>query len=157
MDSTLHYAARFGDVDAVNEALAAGAEVNAVNKNGTTPLSLASAKGHEAVVGALLAAGAVVNATNNHGDTPLDIARRDSVRAKIQAHIEGKFVINRMFVVCLRRLIHQSDLFFNNVCRAWSGTYRSIHIPSRESSILRSLSRDASEWCRRHNARHRHS
>ena len=74
----------------VGALLAAGAEVNAVDKDGDTPLHLASRYGREVVVGALLAAGAEVNAVDNNGKTPLDVARTCSVRAMIQAHIKGK-------------------------------------------------------------------
>ena len=55
-------AAGKGDLVRVKALLAAGADVNATDKNGSFPLLLASAQGHLDVVQALLAAGADVNA-----------------------------------------------------------------------------------------------
>ena len=54
--------------------VAAGANVNAVNRWKMTPLYFASRQGHQAVVLLLLAAGAVVNIMNKYGETPLFIA-----------------------------------------------------------------------------------
>ena len=53
----LHDAARRGDLAAVERLLAAGAQVDATDGGGATPLYLASGEGHTAVVARLLAAG----------------------------------------------------------------------------------------------------
>ena len=100
----IHDAAVFGNIEAVKKHLAAGADVNAKNENGETPLHLAptppivelliaegadvNAKSrsgltslHLAAIGnqkkiaeLLIAAGADVNAKDEDGGTPLDIA-----------------------------------------------------------------------------------
>ena len=48
-----------------------GADVNAKNNDGWTPLHWASENGHEAIVSLLLEKGADVNAKDNDGETPL--------------------------------------------------------------------------------------
>jgi cytochrome c len=53
----LHDAARRGDLAAVERLLAAGAQVDATDGGGATPLYLAAGEGHAAVVARLLAAG----------------------------------------------------------------------------------------------------
>jgi len=53
----LHDAARRGDLAAVERLLAAGAQLDATDGGGATPLYLASGEGHTAVVARLLAAG----------------------------------------------------------------------------------------------------
>ena len=67
----LHNAARSGDLGEVARLLAAGADVDRANNNGTTPLHCASRNGHDAVVAALLTAGADANAEITDGRTPL--------------------------------------------------------------------------------------
>ena len=60
-----------GHMDVVRALLAAGADVNARNNYGDTPLHEASCHGHMDVVRALLAAGADLGARNDDGYTPL--------------------------------------------------------------------------------------
>ena len=54
--------------------LDAGADANARDRYGDTPLHRALGKGHVEVVRALLDAGADVNARDDFGDTPLRLA-----------------------------------------------------------------------------------
>ncbi len=54
--------------------LAEGADVNAKDKYGQTPLLLAAYEGHKAVVERLVANGANVTATAKNGATPLKVA-----------------------------------------------------------------------------------
>jgi|TARA_B100002003_G_scaffold33438_1_gene28604 ankyrin repeat protein len=65
-------AAGLGDLEAVKQHLAAGVDVNAKNKNGTTPLHRAAYYGRKETAELLIAKGADVNAKDKDGDTPLD-------------------------------------------------------------------------------------
>jgi hypothetical protein len=56
------------------EFLDAGADVNALNEHGRTPLHEACLQRHTAIARLLLDAGADVNARNDDGETPLDLA-----------------------------------------------------------------------------------
>jgi len=66
--------AYFGDIEFVNLFLSKGADVNAKDNNGITPLYKASSMGHYEVVKLLLSKGADVNAKDNNGWTPLRVA-----------------------------------------------------------------------------------
>ena len=63
-----------GDVVQMQALLAKGAEVNARNAHGWTPLHVAAAGGDPAVVALLLQYGADVHAQSHIGTTPLDNA-----------------------------------------------------------------------------------
>ena len=67
----LHQAVRQGDVAAVERLLAQGADVNATDEYGRTPLHLAD---DPKIAEMLLAKGASLNAPDNTGNTPLHIA-----------------------------------------------------------------------------------
>ena len=73
-DNSIHEAAEAGKTEAVKQALADGADVNAKNENGVVPLSSAAYFGHKKVVELLIAKDADVNAKDNLGDTPIDWA-----------------------------------------------------------------------------------
>ena len=66
----LHDAARRGDLDAVREAMAQGADLNAIEK-GKTPLALAATNGRAEVAEFLIGKGADVNKFTGHGQPPL--------------------------------------------------------------------------------------
>ena len=70
----LHCAAAHGQAALVRSLLAAGADPNAVDDNGATPLHWAAVQGHYAVARLLLEAGANPNAENNKGATPVHLA-----------------------------------------------------------------------------------
>ena len=87
----LHIAAALNEIEAVAALISHGADVNARNKGGETPLMLASWWGHAKVVEALLDAGAdkELKATSGiwKGNTALDIARdnnKDDVVAVLE-------------------------------------------------------------------------
>ena len=76
--NALLVAAKNGDIEAVKQHLAAGANVNAKAGDGTTPLHNAAVYGHNEIAEFLIANGASVNAIivsgRNQGKTPLDLA-----------------------------------------------------------------------------------
>ena len=74
----IHKAAVDGNIEAVKQHLAAGADVNAKEKGGT-PLHYAVGTGHKVIAVLLIAEGADVNAKSDSGSTPLDWAIRRNV------------------------------------------------------------------------------
>ena len=79
-------AATFGPPELVKGLLEAGAQVNAKDIRGLTPLMLAVATDRQSpeTIGALLAKGADVNATDLTGQTALDWARKIGVKTTIK-------------------------------------------------------------------------
>ena len=77
--TSIHDAARTGNIEAVKQHLADGAEVNANSSGGRTPLHWAANRGHEEVAELLIAKGAEVNAMDVLlGWTPLDYAEGET-------------------------------------------------------------------------------
>jgi ankyrin repeat protein len=70
----LHLAAEAGNKEIVELLIAKGADVNAKDKRGRTPLFGAAALGRKEIAGLLIAKVADVNAKDKVGDTPLDWA-----------------------------------------------------------------------------------
>lgn len=64
-------AAELGGIEDVSRLLADGADVNATNVYGNTPLQAAASLGHKSIAELLIAKGADVNAKDSDGDTPL--------------------------------------------------------------------------------------
>ena len=97
-EDSIHVAAIMGNIEAVRQHLAAGADVNAKNQNGSTPLHLAPASGHKEIAELLIARGADVNAKNKYGVTPLHFAagygRKETVELLIAkgADVSAKVV-----------------------------------------------------------------
>ena len=75
-DRALLDAAEKGNIEAVKQHLAAGADVNAMGRG--TPLHYAAYGGHKEVAELLIAEGADVNETNGSGETPLDYAKTET-------------------------------------------------------------------------------
>ena len=73
-DRALLDAANDGNIKAVKQHLAAGADVNAKDDNGWIPLHFAVYYGHKEIVELLIAKGAEVNAKDKNGWTPLHLA-----------------------------------------------------------------------------------
>jgi ankyrin repeat protein len=76
LDESLHQAAMAGDVSRVRSLIAGGANLNAKNKDGRTPLMLASMYGHADVVQALLTSGADPNAQDRQGHTAISAVQQ---------------------------------------------------------------------------------
>jgi cytohesin len=76
-DISIHKAAYDGNIEAVKQHLAAGADVNAKDKKRWTPLHRAVQKGHKKIVELLIANGSDVNAKNQNRYTPLHKAVDD--------------------------------------------------------------------------------
>lgn len=74
---SLHDAAWWGDKPAVERLIAQGADVNAKDDGGWTPLHWAAGRHDEQVAELLIAKGADVNAKDNDGWTPLRIAAKE--------------------------------------------------------------------------------
>ena len=73
-DRALIKAAKEGNIEAVKQHLAAGTDVNAKNKYGSTPLHYAAREGYKEIAELLIANGADVNAKYFDGPTPLHFA-----------------------------------------------------------------------------------
>ena len=71
---SIHEAARTGNIEAVKQHIAAGADVNAKDVDGINPLHYATWTDHKETVELLITNGADVNAKDAAGNTPLDLS-----------------------------------------------------------------------------------
>jgi ankyrin repeat protein len=74
---SIHKAAEDGNIEAVKQHIAAGADVNAKDDWGKTPLYVAALGGHKEIAELLIAEGADINAKDEDGHTPLHQAALD--------------------------------------------------------------------------------
>ena len=88
--TTLHHASGSGDIDEVRELISEGADVNAKNANGNTPLYFVSyGEGNVGIAKLLIDAGAEVNARDNYGNIPLHIAIEFRKAGVVKVFIEA--------------------------------------------------------------------
>ncbi|MFO0962644.1 MAG: ankyrin repeat domain-containing protein [Phycisphaerales bacterium] len=73
-DLALHFASQAGDLAEMRRLLDGGADVNAPDPNGITPLKYASAEPRLEAIRLLIARGAAVNLADNRGFAPLHCA-----------------------------------------------------------------------------------
>lgn len=66
----LHEAVDKGDIDQVQQLIGQGADIDAPDKTGRTPLHWVAGEGHTQIVARLIAAGAEVNAKSKGSWTP---------------------------------------------------------------------------------------
>ena len=83
MAASFHRAAYGGHKDIIELLITNGMDVNAKNDAAETPLHLATTK---EVAELLITNGADVNATTNRGTTPLDWAANDEIASLIRKH-----------------------------------------------------------------------
>ena len=74
LSGDIHEAARTGNIEAVKQHIAAGADVNAKDVDGINPLHYATWTDHKETVELLIDKGADVNAKDAAGNTPLDLS-----------------------------------------------------------------------------------
>ena len=73
-EDSIYVAVAVENIEAVKQHLVIGADVNAKDAGGGTPLLVAASRGHKEIVELLIAEGADVNAKRTNGSTPLHIA-----------------------------------------------------------------------------------
>ena len=104
INERLIQAADQGDLDAVKDLLAQGADIHSQNFLGFTPLTAAAGQGHDGdspgnrlgTVQALLAAGADVNATVRHEEAPLHFAARGNDGAITKTLLDAGAAVNQV-------------------------------------------------------------
>jgi cytohesin len=91
---SIHAAARYGNLEAVKQHLAAGTDVSFRNKNGDTPLNYAAYLGHMEIVELLVENGANVNAKGLADWTPLHLAAHKNKEKIVQLLIANGAEVN---------------------------------------------------------------
>ena len=134
-DSSIHAAALEGNIEAVKQHLASGADVNTKDSIGTTPLFLAVIKGQKETVELLIAEGADVNAKHMGGWTPLHRASGNGHKEIVELLIDKGADVNAKIALgpnqgktpldwaIGRRRIETADLL-----RTHGGKYSKIHL-----------------------------
>ena len=110
-DISIHYAAGEGNIEAVKQHLAAGADVNA-NDTGLTPLHYAAGEGHKELVELLIVKGADVSAKNKFGETPLHWAAGEGHKELVELLIANGADVNAKVAIWGRTPLHYA---------AWNG------------------------------------
>lgn len=116
--TALHCAASNGSVDGMQELLKACRDgMDAVNKDGETPLMLAIRMHRKELARALMAAGADVRASNNEGQNPLDVARSEKLHdLVVELHNLGAYPHKDRVLLDMARdgRLDRMKVFFEN-------------------------------------------
>lgn len=92
--SSIHEAAKEGNLNTVSQQLNTGADVNHANESGDTPLTYAAFMGHFEIVDLLIEKGAEVNSKGLAGWSPLHLAAQRGHKKIAQLLIEKGAEIN---------------------------------------------------------------
>ncbi|KAI3793890.1 hypothetical protein L1987_36513 [Smallanthus sonchifolius] len=76
----LHYASRYGDIQAVKLLITRGYDINAFNGDGYTPLMLAAREGNAQMCELLISCGSLCDVSNSKGVTALTLARKHAMK-----------------------------------------------------------------------------
>ena len=88
--TALHYAAKLGSHETVQQLIEAGCDVNALDRSRYTPLMIAAAQGHTAAVAALISGQAKVSMRDSWGNHFLHLAAFDGNADVITALLQGQ-------------------------------------------------------------------
>ena len=92
--TALHWAVYRDDLETANLLIRAGANVRAANREGVTPLAMASLYGNAAMIGTLLKAGADPKERGPSGETMLMYAARNGNPDAIKVLLEAGADVN---------------------------------------------------------------
>ncbi|HUU18847.1 MAG TPA: ankyrin repeat domain-containing protein [Sedimentisphaerales bacterium] len=112
-DVSLDIVTRLGDMARVKSLIEDGADVNAENISGETPLHTAAATGHSEMAELLIAKGADVNAENRQGETPLKFAADKGHKEIVELLIENGADVSLHVVARLGDLARVKSLIEN--------------------------------------------
>ncbi len=112
IDDSLFQAVKVGDVQMVKSLLEKGANVNARDENGNTPLHLAAKEGNFEIVKLLVTHCADVLIKDRWGKTPLDYAREIFERKE---YVEITELIHKSKHRCEKKLEAQLDTLWNSI------------------------------------------
>ncbi len=155
--NTLWEAARYGDIKNMELHLSNGANVNAKNKSGSTPLYVAVSGSrvdrnaelykdddHLAVIKKLIAQGANVNAKNNDGDTPIRWTNKFDITEVLIRNSADVNAVNKRGRSVLMQVIYSTknaeDYFKIVDLLLSSGARLNFRDKDRRTSLMQSVS-----------------
>ena len=94
LEISIHIAAHDGDIEAIKQHIADGADVDAKLDRGYTALHYAAHEGHKEIAQLLIAAGADVNAKDDDGRTPLHYAANHGDKVIVEPLIANGADVN---------------------------------------------------------------
>ena len=111
------------NLDRLDKAIAAGADVNTTFKKHRTALFLAVKKGNEQLIEKLIAAGADVNVQDGKGNTPLIVATKDESLSSVQlllhngadAKIKNNAGEDALTIAKSKKLVEIAEIIVENI------------------------------------------